>query len=147
MFSPSETKMLELLLQESQRQVTYYATLAGILTIFAWFSYGATRRNGSLIIAIILSVAIWYYPWRYYSKGKAIKADLEQQQKITCATVIEDKYVSKINRLKPYYYICTDEADFEVEKADYDKLQIGQAIQLSYAEESLIILDLNLISS
>ena len=140
MFDNLEQEYLQAALLESQIQQRYYVTLAGILMILSWIYYGMTRRPGALWLAIFTSIAIWYYPWRYYQRGKAIKRDLEAGIKQTLTTEVYAKQKSRINRIQPYYYLYTEEETFEVKENLYQQINIPQRVYLEYAPESCLIL-------
>lgn len=145
MFDNSERALLQNAFLESQVQLRYYLTLAAVVIIFSWVFYGMTRRSGALIIASITTVAIWYYPWRYYQKGLALKRDLQLGTKKSLTTEIYAKKKSRINRIQPYYYLYTDEEVFEVSENLYQQMPIPQTVYLEYAPESATILSLKLI--
>lgn len=140
MISPTEQAYLSKLLTASEQQLRYYLTMAVVIIIFSWFLYFALRRPGAMIIALILSVGLWYYPWRYFQKAQLLRLDLEEQEKVTITTTIYDKSKSKINRLQPYYYCHTDEEDFEINQALYNSIQIPQNSTITYAPNSGTIL-------
>ncbi|MFK7796694.1 MAG: hypothetical protein AB8E82_04515 [Aureispira sp.] len=140
MINATEQAYLSKLLAESEQQFRYYLTMAAVIIILSWGLYFALRRPGAMIIALILSVGLWYYPWRYFQKAQLLRLDLEEQEKITLTTTIYDKKISKINRLQPYYYCYTDEEDFEVNQALYNSIQVPQQATITYAPNSGTIL-------
>lgn len=140
MLDNSEQEYLSKLLIHCEQQQRYYLTLAVLLILLSWGLYFALRRPGTLLIALILSVGLWYYPWRYYQRAKLLRLDLQEQQKITLTTVVYAKYISKINRLQPYYYWQSEEEDFEVSKVQYNSLTVPQTITITYASHSKTVL-------
>ena len=140
MIDNTEQEYLNKLLVHCEQQQRYYLTMAIILIILSWFLYFALRRSGTLLIAVILSIGLWYYPWRYFQRAKLLRLDLQEQQKTTLHTVIYAKDISKINRLQPYYYCYTDEEDFEISKSLYNSLKPPQNVTITYAPNSKTIL-------
>lgn len=143
MFDNIEQQLLQNALLETQVQQRYYLTLAGVLMLLSWIYYGMTRRPGALWIAVFTSVAIWYYPWRYYQRVQALQRDLAAGIKAQLTTEVYAKKKSRINRLQPYYYLYTDEVVFEVSEALYQQLEVPQQVYIEYAPESQTILKIN----
>ena len=143
MFDNIEQQLLQNALLENQVQQRYYLTLAGVLMLLSWIYYGMTRRPGALWIAVFTSVAIWYYPWRYYQRVQALQRDLAAGIKAQLTTEVYAKKKSRINRLQPYYYLYTDEVIFEVSEALYQQLEVPQQVYIEYAPESQTILKIN----
>lgn len=140
MIDDIDQEYLNRLLLHCQQQQRYYLTMAILLIGLSWFLYFALRRSGTLIIAIILSVGLWYYPWRYFQRAKLIRLDLQSKETTTITTVVYTKIISKINRLQPYYYWYTEEEDFEVSKTLYNSIQPPQNVTITYAPYSKTIL-------
>ena len=116
--------------------------MAVIVIGLSWFLYFALRRSGTLIIAIILSIGLWYYPWRYFQKAKLLRLDIAGKEKITVTTLVYAKKISKINRLQPYYYLYTEEEDFEVDKSLYQSITPPQELTITYTPYSKSILNI-----
>lgn len=146
MLNEIEQQFLQKTLTQQQQQLQYYIVLAIILLLLSWGLFFAIKRNGILIVSILMSVGIWYYPWRYYQKIQGIKKDLENEQKIKVTTSIYSKNISRINRIQPYYYIYTNDDCFEVNKAIYNSLEEHQTVLISYAPVSKTILDIQLLT-
>lgn len=142
-----EQEYLYKLLVQCEHQQKYYLTMAVIVITLSWFLYFALKRPGALIIAIILSVGLWYYPWRYFQRAKLLRLDLTEKGKITTPTVVYAKKISKINRLQPYYYLYTDEEDFEVDKSLYQSISPPQELTITYTPHSKTILNISINSS
>jgi len=142
MLNDTEQNILRKALLHNKGQMSYYLVLAVLLIILSWGLYLTLQRSGALILAIIISCSIWYYPWRYYQKVKAIESDLAKQEKIDISTIVYGKGISKINKIQPYYYIYTEEEDFEVDKHLYNALKEDDKIRVVYAATSKIILGL-----
>lgn len=138
----AEQEYLNQLLLHCEQQQRYYLTMAVIVIILSWVLYFSLRRSGTLIIAVILTVGLWYYPWRYYQRAKLLRLDLQNKEKLTLTTVVYAKDISKINRLQPYYYLYTDEEDFEVSELLYKSINVPQEVTITYAPHSKTILDL-----
>lgn len=140
MINANEQAYLSKLLAASEQQFRYYLMMAVIIIILSWVFYFTLRRPGAMIVAVILSVGLWYYPWRYFQKAQHLRLDLEEREKITLTTTIYDKSISKINRLQPYYYCHTNEEDFEINKALYNNIQVPQQATITYTPNSCTIL-------
>lgn len=147
MITETERAFLQKELLQNQQQLQYYLSLAVILLLLSWGIFFALQRNGSLIIAVILSIGIWYYPWRYYKKVNALKSDLSSGEKLFLTTTVYGKGIRKINRLQPYYYLYTDDEDFEVSKAIYNALDYDQRIKLAYTPTSKTILKIDILTT
>jgi hypothetical protein len=141
MLDSTEQEYLNIILGQCEQQQRYYLTMAVVLIALSWLLYFALRRPGGLIVAIIFSVGLWYYPWRYYKKASLVRLDLAAQEKITLTTVVYAKDISKINRLQPYYYWLTEEEDFEVSKVLYNSLLPPQNVTLTYTPHSKTVLN------
>lgn len=137
-----EQEYLNKLLIQCEQQQRYYLTVAVIVIGLSWFLYFALRRSGTLIIAIILSIGLWYYPWRYFQKAKLLRLDIAGKEKITVTTLVYAKKISKINRLQPYYYLYTEEEDFEVDKSLYQSITPPQELTITYTPYSKSILNI-----
>lgn len=131
---------------EYQVRLRYYTVLAVLLIIFVWVLYFELKRTGTMLIAIVLSLAIWYYPYRYNKKIKKIDKDLKNGETILLNTSIYAKSTSKINRLETYYYLHTDEEDFEVSKMIYDNFKENTKIRVLYTPVSQTILALEIVT-
>lgn len=142
MIDNSEQEYLNKLLIQCEQQQRYYLTMAVIIIGLSWFLYFSLRRSGTLIIAIILSVGLWYYPWRYFQKAKNLRLDIAEKGKITLTTLVYAKKISKINRLQPYYYLYTEEEDFEVNKSLYQNITPPQELTITYTPYSKSILNI-----
>lgn len=145
MITENERLFLQKTLLQNQQQLQYYLVLAVILILLSWGLWGALRKTSTLIVSLLLSVGIWYYPWRYYQKTKALAKDLQTGEKVTIQTSIHSKSISNINRIQPYYYIYTDDETFEVNKALYQKIDLEQDVQITYASTSKTILGIELL--
>ena len=133
--------------QEYQVRLRYYTILAVLLIILVWVLYFEVQRTGTMLIASILSLAIWYYPYRYNKKIKRIDKDLQSGETILLNTSIYAKSSSKINRLETYYYLHTDEEDFEVSKMIYDNFKENTKIRVLYTPVSQTILALEIVTT
>ena len=142
MLTDFEQGVLEKALKRNEDRLRYYLVLAVLLIIFSWFLFLSLQRSGALVLAVVVSVAMWYYPWRYYQKVKLIRQDLTHSEKLEISTLVYAKSISKINRLEPYYYIYTEEEDFEVDKFVYNNLPEDAKIRVVYAVHSKTILGL-----
>ena len=147
MLTDFEQGILKKALKRNEGRLRYYLILAVVLIVFSWFLFLAFQRSGALVLAVVVSLAIWYYPWRYYKKIKLIRQDLARGEKLELSTVVYGKHISKINRLEPYYYIYTEEEDFEVDKFVYNNLSEDAKIRVVYAAHSKIILELKVVES
>ena len=90
-------------------------------------------------VALLLTFGIGYYPLRYYKIVRNLEEDLLSRNKIELVTLIYAKKISRINRLQPYYYIFTDEEDFEVSEAVYNALKEQSRVRIVYAARSKTI--------
>lgn len=142
MLTPDQQTVLHKKKHEYLIRFRYYAVLAVLLIILVWGLYFSLNRTGTLLIASILSVGIWYYPYRFYKKIKRINKDLQIGEPVLLQTSIDGKSESKINRLETYYYLHTPEEDFEVSKMIYDNLKENDQIRVLYTPVSQTILAL-----
>ncbi|MGH1337717.1 MAG: hypothetical protein ACRBFS_16475 [Aureispira sp.] len=140
MIDNTEQEYLSKILLHCEQQQRYYLTMAIILILLSWFFYFALRRPGALVIALILSIGLWYYPWRYFQRAKLLRLDLQEKQKLVLTTVIYAKDISKINRLQPYYYCYTEEEDFEITKSLYHSIEPPHEVTITYTPNSKTIL-------
>lgn len=129
--------------QYNHKRYRYYFSLAILLMFFSWFLCLSVQRPSYWIFAIIVTIAIWYYPWRYHKKVQAIRKDLKDLALKTLETSVYSTSISNINRLEPYYYLHTDDRiDFEIEQELYKILKEGQQIEITYFVHSKIIVAL-----
>lgn len=145
MLNQDEQQILEKGIMIQQQQFQYYLVLAVLLLILSWSLYFAMSHSGILITTIIFSIGIWYFPWRYYQQKKALELDLKEGRKIEIYTVVYSTYSRNINRLEPYYYLSTDDENFEVTKLIYDNLKTNDRVKIIYTPQSKTILDIKLL--
>ena len=134
-----EIEILKKFLRFNKSRLNYYLALAVILIILSWILFLATFVPGFLISALIITFGIGYYPLRYYKIVRNLEEDLLSRNKIELVTLIYAKKISRINRLQPYYYIFTDEEDFEVFEAVYNALKEQSRVRIIYAARSKTI--------
>lgn len=146
MLNEIEHQFLQKTLTQQQQQFQYYVVLAVILLLLSWGLFFVLKRNGIFVVSILMSIGIWYYPWRYYQKVKKIREDLIKSKKINITTSIYSKKISKINRIQPYYYIYTDDDCFEVNQRIYNHLQENQKVRISYVPISKTILEIKVLT-
>ena len=134
-----EIAILKKFLRFNKSRLNYYLSLAVILIMLSWILFLATYITGFLISALIITFGIGYYPLRYYKIVNNLKEDLLSKDKIELVTLIYAKKISRINRLQPYYYIFTDEEDFEVSEAVFNALNEQSRVRIIYAARSKTI--------
>jgi hypothetical protein len=134
-----EIAILKKFLRFNKSRLNYYLALAVILIMLSWILFLATYITGFLISALIITFGIGYYPMRYYKIVSNLKEDLLSKDKIELVTLIYAKKISRINRLQPYYYIFTDEEDFEVSEAVFNALNEQSRVRIIYAARSKTI--------
>ena len=140
MFNQEEQEILKKALIKQRFYYNYYSSLAVILIIFVWWLYFAIPRTAFLINALILSIGIWYFPFRHYCLYKLIKKDLNFGEIVEVNTFLYAKKASKFNRLQPYYFLYTDNGTFEVDKAIFDVFKVQVYLRIRYSNYSRTIL-------
>ena len=118
----------------------HYSSLAVVLIIFAWLLYAAVPRFGFLMNAVVLSIGIFYYPFRHYRCYTNIKKDLENGVLLDIDTFLYAKKQSNINRLQAYYYFYTEDETFEVDEALFHSYKTQLHLRIQYAKESKTII-------